>query len=169
MGQELIARKFGHGVHEHEEFNDDEKSVYQLIHAQVGGSLNTDQINQCAQRKAEEVAEDLRKLILQIFAAFLSPDGKSVNYKGIKESQMFETYKAMARELQRVDLKELSKEGKLSFFINIYNALVIHGNIERGTPTNTYQRYKFFSTVSYNIGGLVFSLNDIGNKNNMMP
>lgn len=129
----------------------------------------TDQINQCAQRKAEEVAEDLRKLILQIFAAFLSPDGKSVNYKGIKESQMFETYKAMARELQRVDLKELSKEGKLSFFINIYNALVIHGNIERGTPTNTYQRYKFFSTVSYNIGGLVFSLNDIGNKNNMMP
>ena len=126
----------------------------------------TDQINQCAQRKAEEVAEDLRKLILQIFAAFLSPDGKSVNYKGIKESQMFETYKAMARELQRVDLKELSKEGKLSFFINIYNALVIHGNIERGTPTNTYQRYKFFSTVSYNIGGLVFSLNDIGNNNN---
>ena len=190
MGQELIARKFGHGVHEQEEFNDDEKSVYQLIHAQVGGALNTgdltsfknkwalyfdftifftDQINQCAQRKAEEVAEDLRKLILQIFAAFLSPDGKSVNYKGIKESQMFETYKAMARELQRVDLKELSKEGKFSFFINIYNALVIHGNIERGTPTNTYQRYKFFSTVSYNIGGLVFSLNDIGNKNNMMP
>ena len=41
MGQELIARKFGHGVHEQEEFNDDEKSVYQLIHAQVGGALNT--------------------------------------------------------------------------------------------------------------------------------
>jgi len=35
------------------------------------------------------------------------------------------------------------------------------GNIERGTPTNTYQRYKFFSTVAYNIGGQVFTLNDI--------
>ena len=51
----------------------------------------------------------------------------------------------------------------MAFFINIYNALVIHGNIERGTPTNTYQRYKFFSTVSYNIGGQNFTLNDIEN------
>ena len=55
------------------------------------------------------------------------------------------------------------REDKLAFFINIYNALVIHGNIERGTPTNTYQRYKFFSTVSYNIGGQNFTLNDIEN------
>ena len=40
---------------------------------------------------------------------------------------------------------------------------MIHGNIERGTPTNTYQRYKFFSTVAYDIGGQVFTLNDIEN------
>ena len=140
MGQELIARKFGYGVHQEEEFKNDSDAIYQLGSGLTGIALNTDQVNNCAQRKAEDVAEDLRKLILQIFAAFLSPDGKSVNYKGIKESQMFENYKAMARELQRVDLKELSREAKLAFFINIYNALVIHGNIERGTPSNTWQR-----------------------------
>ena len=76
---------------------------------------------------------------------------------------MFETYKAMARELQRVDLGDLCMRGLLAFFINIYNALVIHGNIERGTPSTTWQRYKFFSTVSYDIGGHIFSLNDIEN------
>ena len=163
MGQELVARKFGFGVHQEEEFKNEPDAIYQLGSGLTGNALNTDQTHNCAQRKALDVAEDLRKLILQIFASFLSPDGRSVNYKGIKESQMFETYKSIARELQRVDIKELSREGKLAFFINIYNALVIHGNIERGTPTNTLQRYKFFSTVSYNIGGLLFTLNDIEN------
>ena len=72
-------------------------------------SLNTDQVNNCAQRKAGDVAEDLRKLILQIFASFLSSDGRKVDYKGIRESPMFDTYKSMARELQRVDIKEFSR------------------------------------------------------------
>ena len=72
-------------------------------------ALNTDQVNNCAQRKAGDVAEDLRKLILQIFASFLSSDGRKVDYKGIRESPMFDTYKSMARELQRVDIKEFSR------------------------------------------------------------
>jgi glutaredoxin len=173
MGQELITRKFGYGVHVQEEFKDHPDALYQLGSGVSGNALNADKVNNCAQRKAGEVGEDLRKLILQIFASFLSPDGRSVDYKGIRDSQMFETYKAMARELQRVELKDMKREDKLAFAINIYNALVIHGNIERGTPTSTYQRYKFFSTVAYDIGGQVFSLNDIengilrGNKGSM--
>ena len=162
MGQELISRKFGFGI-ALEEFKYDPEAVYQLGSGLSGNALNADQLNNCAQRSANDVAEDLRKLILQIFAAFLSKDGRSVDYKGIKESKMFDTYKSIARELQRVNLKDLKREEKLAFFINTYNALVIHGNIERGTPTNTWQRYKFFSTVAYNIGGQIFTLNDIEN------
>lgn len=84
MGQNLISRKFGHGVHTQEVFKCDPDALYQLGSAALGSALNNDKINNCAQRPATEVAEDLRKLILKIYAVFLSNDGKSVDYAGIR-------------------------------------------------------------------------------------
>lgn len=40
---------------------------------------------------------------------------------------------------------------------------MIHAHVERGVPTSTYARYKFFSTMSYNIGGFSLTLNEIEN------
>lgn len=51
----------------------------------------------------------------------------------------------------------------MAFFINIYNALVIHANVAFGPPVNLWQRYKFFNTVRYIIGGHAYSLQDIEN------
>ena len=78
---------------------------------------------------------------------------------------MFVKYKDVARRLQRVDLDVMisKREEMLSFFINVYNALVIHGTIEKGVPTNIWARYSFFSSIGYNIGGFKFTLNDIEN------
>jgi hypothetical protein len=45
-----------------------------------------------------------------------------------------------------VKLETLSAAEKLSFFVNVYNALVIHGNIERGTPENLWQRFRVIKT-----------------------
>ena len=80
-------------------------------------------------------------------------------------SKIFETYKEVARQLQRVDLDSMvaQRNELLAFFINIYNALVIHGTIERGVPGSLWSRYTFFSTTAYNIGGYIFTLNDIEN------
>ncbi|XP_071482821.1 uncharacterized protein, partial [Diadema antillarum] len=110
-----------------------------------------------------ELGEDLRKLILALYNEFLSEDGKGVNYKGISQSPKFATYKRLTGELTRVAVETASREEKLAFFINIYNALVIHAYVEVGPPTNMWQRYKFFNYVSYVIGGHLYSLNDIEN------
>ena len=67
---------------------------------------------------------------------------QKVNYPGIAKSKEFEVYKKLALQLVRVDVTSISREEKLAFFINIYNALVIHANIERGPPSNLWQRYK---------------------------
>jgi hypothetical protein len=45
-------------------------------------------------------------------------------------------------ELLRADVEKASRDEKVAFFINIYNALVIHGNVVRGPPSNLWQRYK---------------------------
>uniref|UniRef100_A0A8C6WFN7 Zgc:152951 n=1 Tax=Neogobius melanostomus TaxID=47308 RepID=A0A8C6WFN7_9GOBI len=112
---------------------------------------------------AAELSLILRDLILKLFSQHLSDDGKFVDYKGMSANPAFERYCDLAIQLQRVELLSLSREEKLAFFINIYNALVIHGFLRLGAPTNMWQRYKFFNYVSYLIGGEVFTLQDIEN------
>lgn len=94
---------------------------------------------------------------------FVSMLPQSVDYKGMSANPAFERYCELAIQLQRVELLSLSREEKLAFFINIYNALVIHGYLRLGAPTNMWQRYRFFNYVSYLIGGEVFTLQDIEN------
>ncbi|XP_063355508.1 uncharacterized protein zgc:152951 isoform X2 [Pelmatolapia mariae] len=112
---------------------------------------------------AAELSLLLREMILKLFSEHLSADGKSVDYKGMSANPAFEHYCELAIQLQRVELLSLSREEKLAFFINIYNALVIHGYLRLGAPTNMWQRYRFFNYVSYLIGGEVFTLQDIEN------
>ncbi|XP_037542059.1 uncharacterized protein zgc:152951 [Nematolebias whitei] len=113
--------------------------------------------------RATEPSLLLREMILKLFSEHLSADGKSVDYTGMSVNPAFEHYCELAIQLQRVELLSLSREEKLAFFINIYNALVIHGYLRLGAPTNMWQRYRFFNYVSYFIGGEVFTLQDIEN------
>ncbi|KAL7865682.1 hypothetical protein SRHO_G00109290 [Serrasalmus rhombeus] len=112
---------------------------------------------------ASELSEALRNLILKLYSDYLSTDGKSVDYKAMSQSLCFKHYCELAVQLQCMELLSLSREEKLAFFINIYNALVIHGNLRLGFPKNIWQRYRFFNYVSYLIGGEVFTLQDIEN------
>ncbi|XP_019945757.1 uncharacterized protein [Paralichthys olivaceus] len=113
--------------------------------------------------RAAELSLLLREMILKLFSEHLSADGKSVDYKGMSVNPAFERYSELAIQLQRVELLSLSREEKLAFFINTYNALVIHGFLRLGPPTNIWSRYRFFNYVSYLIGGEVFTLQDIEN------
>uniref|UniRef100_A0A8B9JF37 Uncharacterized LOC103034156 n=1 Tax=Astyanax mexicanus TaxID=7994 RepID=A0A8B9JF37_ASTMX len=125
----------------------------------AGSSVECDE----SDRGATEPSEALRNLILKLYSDYLSADGKSVDYKSMSQSPCFEHYCELAVQLQRVELMSLSREEKLAFFINVYNALVIHGNLRLGFPKNVWQRYRFFNYVSYLIGGEVFTLQDIEN------
>ncbi|KAK6315201.1 hypothetical protein J4Q44_G00147300 [Coregonus suidteri] len=69
-----------------------------------------------------------------------APLYRCVDYKAISLSPVFERYCELAVQLQRVELLSLTREEKLAFFINIYNALVIHENLWLGAPTNMWQR-----------------------------
>ncbi|XP_051937639.1 uncharacterized protein zgc:152951 isoform X2 [Hippocampus zosterae] len=123
-----------------------------------GAAFDTD-----SGEKTSELSLLLRELILKLFSEHLSADGKSVDYKGMSANPAFQRYSELAIQLQRVKLLSLSREETLAFFINIYNALVIHGYLRMGAPTNSWQRYRFFNYVSYLIGGEVFTLQDIEN------
>ncbi|XP_061697698.1 uncharacterized protein zgc:152951 isoform X2 [Syngnathoides biaculeatus] len=138
-------------------------TLYRLLEDDPHSALNAGQTASCAPIEASEISLLLRELILKLFSEHLSADGKSVDYKGMSANPAFQRYSELAIQLQRVHLRSLSREETLAFFINIYNALVIHGYLRMGAPTNKWQRYRFFNYVSYLIGGEVFTLQDIEN------
>lgn len=69
----------------------------------------------------------------------------------------------MTQDLQRVNMLELSENEKLAFFINLYNAMVIHIVISVGCPEGVIDRRSFFNDFSYLIGGYPYSLAIIEN------
>ena len=75
--------------------------------------------------------------------------GQGVDYGSMAHSSEFLAYIKHTAELQRVKLEGMTREETLAFFINIYNALVIHANVVRGPPVTLWQRYKVTVEKAY--------------------
>ncbi|KAK7485253.1 hypothetical protein BaRGS_00023504 [Batillaria attramentaria] len=147
-----------------EVFLDSSSSLYRLLEDFESTALNAGDVGEREDtEEAAKLGEAVRKQMLRLYGTFLSEDGKKVDYQAMKGSAEFEAYAEKTKELQRTHIVDSSREVKLAFFINIYNALVIHGNVIRGSPRNDWQRYKFFNGVKYIIGGYEYSLQDIEN------
>eukprot|EP00958_Prasinococcus_capsulatus_P017877 scaffold2045_cov404-Prasinococcus_capsulatus_cf.AAC.70 len=84
-----------------------------------------------------------------------------MDYDGLGQSALFDEYIEASAELQRVEVLDLSREEKIAFFVNIYNAMVVHATATLGAPDNLIQRLGFFSSITYNIGGQAYSCDDI--------
>lgn len=160
---QLITRKLLSTPDVWNKENPDDFVLYTYKNGDKSGALNTEFPVQHQQVDAPDVAARIRKLILKLFAQFISEDGKFVDYQGMSLSPLWQHFKVMVADLQEADLKHLTRDQRLAFFINIYNVLVIHGTVVRGVPDSMYSRYRFFSTVSYMMGGCTYSLNDIEN------
>jgi hypothetical protein len=95
-------------------------------------------------------------------AKFIDAERGAVRYKSIRGSEEFERYKDLTRGLRSFDLRSLKDRGpRLAFWTNIYNTAVIHGVIELGLERSVKEYPGFFDRVTYEIGGLRFSLNEM--------
>ena len=114
----------------------------------------------------EQVAEDLQQVSLELFDAYVLPDGSGVDYGGLATSPVMADFVVAASRLAAISDNEAEAMGQLSkaFWINIYNALVMHANVVVGHPQNQEERSAFFSGASgarYKVGPWAFSLDDI--------
>jgi hypothetical protein len=95
-------------------------------------------------------------------AQFIDSERGQVQYHAIHNSEEFQKYKGLTSRLQSFDLQSLKdRKQKLAFWINIYNAAVIHGVIELGLKKSVKEVSLFFDRIMYKIGGYRFSLNDM--------
>jgi hypothetical protein len=70
-------------------------------------------------------------------------------------------YRYAAGELQTVDLFALTPPERTAFFINVYNAMVVHVTAAVGTFDGFFDQLTFFGRYKYDIGGHAYSCDDI--------
>ena len=95
------------------------------------------------------VARNLNKKILTLYGRHLNDSGTEVDYEGFARDPEFQEYVDICRDLEKVHLSAMRREEWMSFLINLYNCLVIHGYLERGVPGNLLSRLYFFSSVRF--------------------
>lgn len=108
------------------------------------------------------IAQQVNKQILAIQSNYIDEATGKVQYINISKSSEFTEYINTTRaELIKINLYELTELQCKVLLLNIYNALVIHGNIVLGTPTIT-QLQSFYSTTAYEfMDSTILSLDDI--------
>ena len=129
--------------------------------------LNNDDSNNVNDKgyTSKQLIEEIRLKMLEIKSNNMNNDGSLVSYNNIKTSENFNNYIELVKQLKYLNLNQLNDDEKKSCFINIYNCLIIHSIINNLLDINggTIARLKLYATASYNIGGYLFSLNDIEN------
>jgi len=108
-----------------------------------------------------ELSRNINKSILNLYSAFLSEDGKYVDYLGMSKSKEYQEFVAETHKLPQIDLDQLSEDERKTFFLNIYNSIVIHGYIQCGVPASSSKKILFYQKTSYKIGPYEYSLDDI--------
>ncbi|KAJ1413697.1 Winged helix-like DNA-binding domain superfamily [Sesbania bispinosa] len=108
------------------------------------------------------ICERLTKIMSAILESYASDDRQHVDYEAISKSEEFRRYVNMTLDLQRLNLLELSENEKLAFFLNLYNAMVIHAVISVGCNRRPpYSLVKPFSTGDKRLEVALVKLNQL--------
>ena len=92
-------------------------------------------------RSPTDISKGLRAVILRLYDKHLASDGKALDYEALKSDPVFKTYVNATAELQKADVSQLGREERMAFFVNIYNAIVVHALAVFGTASNLKQRW----------------------------
>lgn len=113
--------------------------------------------------------------MLRAVAGHTRADGR-VDDRALRASPAYAEARTQAARLRAMDLRALDeRQVRLAFWINVYNALVLHGIVALGLRRSVWEAWNFFGRVSYRIGGVVLSADEIehgilrGNRRRVFP
>lgn len=128
--------------------------------------------NLSSTKEPHSVAE-LHRLMNRLKMQYLHDKGQKVDYAGLETSSLWNELEACIADLRQLDPISWPQQAQRSFWINLYNVLVLHAVIVRGHPgTNPLRQLAFFLRKNWVIGGHCWSLDDIehgilrGNRRN---
>jgi hypothetical protein len=112
-------------------------------------------------------AADLKRALDSIIIAAVDGSGARLDYAALRESSAYQHYRnALSPGLKGFDPMILeSRQERLAFWINLYNALVVDAVIALGVQRSVNEGklglLTFFRRAAYNVGGYRISLDEI--------
>lgn len=101
---------------------------------------NRHYFNPTSVSKSRQVAEGLRQILLELYEAHLSPDGKGVRYSHLAADPLFRLFVTATAELRGVEVGPLGPEERKAFFLNTYNVIIVHALAVVGPASNFLER-----------------------------
>ncbi|GAV72837.1 DUF547 domain-containing protein/Lzipper-MIP1 domain-containing protein [Cephalotus follicularis] len=78
-----------------------------------------------------------------------------------RASYAINNYRFLVEQLEKVSVSQMENNAQIAFWINVYNALVMHAYLAYGIPHGSLRRLALFHKAAYNIGGHIISANAI--------
>lgn len=91
---------------------------------------------------------------------------KNIGYNTLWKSEQFKELKKYVINLQKIDPKELKGDRQLSFCINLYNIMMLHGLFKIEDKNDLLEKEKYFKENYYLIGNYQIDINQL--KNNIL-
>ncbi len=122
------------------------------------------------------VAAELLTALQMMKAEAFDVASGSVRYECLKHSESYQRYRACTARLIQFQPGTLSsRQERLAFWINLYNALIIDAVVAFDVRTGVREDLGFFRRAAYVIGGLRYSADDLehgilrGNRRHFHP
>lgn len=115
---------------------------------------------------ANDMARELKRTVNRFKSVAFEAEGRRVDYRRLQVDEAYTAYRRLTRGLRALDLTTFSdRTQRLSFWINLYNALVIDAVIAFGVQRTVKEGWlgvmRFFRRAAYTVGGCRFSCEDI--------
>jgi hypothetical protein len=114
-----------------------------------------------------DIVAEVKFAINEFKRTAMDETGSHVDYSRLCEEESYRQYvRMLIPKLRNLDLNMLkNRDEAIAFWINLYNALVIHAVIEYGIESSIakggyHHLIRFFRRAAYNVGGFRFSLED---------
>lgn len=143
-----------------------ERSLDRLLGVRPDDVLNAT-LAPAAHREALDVAVGLKRAVNGLVATAGNLAGDRLDYARLGNSLAYQEYRTTcAPFLRTLDLAMLaSREARLAFWINVYNALMIDAviafNVRRSVAEGRLGHLAFFRRAAYTVGGYRLSCDDI--------
>lgn len=145
-----------------------EKDIHPVFSLKSGGARNLKRkriLNPALKSKklpSKEIASMLMASIGELKDNFYDLNRGRVDYQAMKSSPEYEAYLEIAGQLKQFDPRTLSGPSqKTAFWINLYNAIVIHGIVSLDIQTSVREIHDFFANIAYEVGDFTLTADEI--------
>eukprot|EP00560_Eucampia_antarctica_P007154 CAMPEP_0197824528 /NCGR_PEP_ID=MMETSP1437-20131217/1750_1 /TAXON_ID=49252 ORGANISM="Eucampia antarctica, Strain CCMP1452" /NCGR_SAMPLE_ID=MMETSP1437 /ASSEMBLY_ACC=CAM_ASM_001096 /LENGTH=440 /DNA_ID=CAMNT_0043424183 /DNA_START=192 /DNA_END=1511 /DNA_ORIENTATION=+ len=172
FGESLLARNIIHHVNSNSDEQYDsfegksDKQLYRLQPFHTPKVLNSYRVwssETCASSdNVMDVFKRLEAMFEKLESRATDSAGK-MDYVAVANDPDYPAFEESVCEIQSVSMKDMDGKTKLAFCIGMYNLMIKYAFVKVGIPSSNLQRLNFFGGVCFDIGGDIYSFNDLEN------